>query len=106
MAAKYDVLREILKENLPAYTDRTLTDIEALDADVALTQKRGYAYDRGEFRDNILSFGAAISLPDGEPIAGVGISVPEFNLPKGGEKMFGQLVVDAARRISRKFVRT
>ena len=105
LAVKYDVLRETLKENLPAYTDKTLTNIDALDADVALTQKRGYAYDRGEFRDSILSFGAAILLPDGEPIAGVGISVPEFNLPKGGVKKFGQLVADAARRISLKLAR-
>jgi len=106
LAAKYDLLRDAIKDNLTAHTDKSLSTIEDLDADMLQTQKRGYAFDRGEFRDNILSFGGAVLLPDGEPIAALGISVPEFNLPKGGDKKFGKLVSAAAKSATEKLSRS
>ena len=106
LAAKYPLLREALKEHLTAHTDKSLTTIDDLDVDMMQTQKRGYACDRGEFRDSILSFGAAVLLPDGEPIAALGISVPEFNLPKAGDKLFGLMVSAAAKSVTEKIARS
>ncbi len=100
LAASYEARRDSIGDALSRYTDRSLTRLDALDADMVLTRKRGYAFDQGEFRERILSFGAAILLPDGEPIAAIGISVPDINLPKNGEKMFGNLVSQAARSAS------
>ncbi|MEM6932011.1 MAG: IclR family transcriptional regulator [Pseudomonadota bacterium] len=106
LAENYDRMREKLDGNLVRYTDRTLTTMEALDADVALTAKRGYAFDRGEFRDRILSFGAAVLLPDGEAIAALGISLPDINLDKDGEAGMGALVKRAAESVSQKLSRS
>lgn len=105
LASEYLSMREKLDGNLVRYTDRTLTSLEELDADVKLTVQRGYAVDRGEFRDRILSFGAAVHLPDGEAIAALGISLPDINLEEGGEERMGALVHRAAKSVSQKLQR-
>lgn len=105
LAAEYDKLREQLSVELVAHTDRTITDLAALDADVTATLKRGYAFDTGEFRDRILSFGAPITLPGGEAVGALGISLPDINLPEHGEDRYGALVAHAARSISQKLGR-
>ncbi len=100
LSANYAFLRDSVKSHLDRYTVNTLTSINLLDADMALTAERGYAFDTGEFRDRILSFGAAICLPGGEAIGALGISLPDVNLADDGEQMLGALVRDAARKVS------
>lgn len=102
LANCYMRMREELDGKLDRYTDNTLTTLAELDVDLAETRKRGYAFDRGEFRDRILSFGAAVLLPDGEPIAALGISLPDINMSEGGEKRLGMLVQRAAESVSQK----
>ncbi|MDA4844385.1 IclR family transcriptional regulator [Hoeflea poritis] len=102
LAANYGTLRDTVKHNLVRYTDRTITDIEALDADIALTRKRGYAFDTGEFRERGLSFGAALTLPAGEAVAAIGISIPRRKLMDGTEERLGGLVADAAQSVSQR----
>ncbi len=105
LAVNYASLRENVKQNLSRYTDKTITGVKALDADMEAVKKRGYAFDTGEYRERILSFGAAITLPSGEAIAALGISVPDVNLPDGGEERFGALVAQAAQSVSVKLSR-
>ncbi len=106
LAANYDRLRPQLTGHLTRHTDATLTTLEALDDDIAATRKRGYALDRGEYRARILSFGAPILLPDGEPVAALGISLPDINLAEGGEARLGALVQAAARIASEGLARS
>jgi DNA-binding IclR family transcriptional regulator len=105
LAADFTKLRDQISGELTRHTENTLTDLSALDADIATTLSRGYAYDTGEFRDRILSFGAAIILPSGEPVGALGISVPDINLPEGGVDQYGGLVAHAARSVSAKLSR-
>ncbi|MGQ7843970.1 IclR family transcriptional regulator [Granulosicoccus sp. 3-233] len=105
LAANYSTLRDAVKGSLTRYTDKTLTRITDLDADVEQSLKRGYSYDAGEFREGIVSVGAAISLPDRETIAAVGISLPEVNLKDVGQDKLGALVVEAAARVSARLQR-
>lgn len=102
LAADFAKLRDQISGALSRHTDRTLTDMAAIEADVAQTLARGYAYDKGEFRARILSFGAAIVLPGGEVVGALGISLPDVNLPQGGEERFGGLVSHAAKSVSAK----
>lgn len=102
LAADYEKLRDQIEGSLTRHTERTITDLAGLDADVAETRRRGFSYDTGEFRDRILSFGAAIILPSGEPIGAIGISLPDINLSDNGEDRLGGLVFHAAQNISRK----
>ena len=105
LAADFEQLQDQLGTPLERYTDLPLTTIDALATDIAATRARGYAFDRGEFRDRILSFGTAITLPSGEPVAALGISLPDVNMPEGGEDRFGQLVSLAAQSVSAKLRR-
>ncbi len=102
LAAEYDTLRDQIAPSLTRHTDRTIVDLASLDADVAATRKRGFAYDTGEFRERILSFGAAITLPSGEPVGALGISLPDVNLTDNGEDKLGGLVYHSAQSVSRK----
>ncbi len=102
LSSNFDQLRDKLDGQLARYTDKTLTTLEEVTADVEETLKRGFAYDRGEFRDRILSFGAPILLPDGEAIAALGISLPDINMSDGGEERLGMLVHHAAEGVTQK----
>lgn len=100
LALEYRLLREQVANALDAFTDRTITDIETLDKDMSETRLRGYAIDTGEFRQNTLSFGAAISLPNGETVGALGVSVPDVNLRDGDIERIGAHVQHAARAVS------
>lgn len=106
LAADFAKLRDQMGRALTYHTDKTLTDMAALELDIALTLKRGYAFDTGEFRDRIISFGAAIVLPGGESVGALGISLPDINLPDNGIERFGSLVSHAASSVSAKLVRS
>lgn len=105
LASNYAQLRETVKHSLVQYTKNTHTKIKALDADIELTQERGYAIHSGEFRERILSFGAVIQLPDQDAIAALGISLPDVNLPDNGVKVLGELVLAASNSVSAKLLR-
>lgn len=105
LAEQYDQLRTAIAPTLTAHTDRTLTDIASLDQDMSQTRLRGYAVDTGEFRSGILSFGAAIKLPDRAVIGALGISVPDVNLSEGDDTRFGTLVQHAATATSNALAR-
>ncbi|WP_170574927.1 IclR family transcriptional regulator [Ruegeria atlantica] len=105
LAANYAQMREKLGPSLARFTDRTLTDLRAIDQEMQVTIKQGYAFDTGEFRDRVLSFGAAITLPDGEAIAALGVSLPDINMPDGGSDKLGHLVRHAADSVSQKLRR-
>lgn len=100
LAANYAELRDSISQHLTRYTDKTITTLAALDTDMARTEDRGYAIDSGEFRERILSVGAAIELPNQQIIAALGVSLPDVNLPRDGIDSLGELVSQAARTIS------
>ena len=100
LAASYEKLREHIKDTLDKYTEKTITNIDKLDKDMMATDARGYAFDSGEYRERIFSFGAPIFLPNQEVIAAIGISLPDVNLPAEGEQVIGQLVLEASKRAS------
>ncbi|MEM8790193.1 MAG: IclR family transcriptional regulator [Pseudomonadota bacterium] len=105
LATEYAELRSALSSSLRAYTDRTITDIEALDEDMSATSLRGYAIDTGEFRPQIYSFGAAILLPDGAAAGALGVSAPNVNLAEGDIERIGALVQHATQSVSETLAR-
>ena len=70
-------------EKLTPKKQSSITSLAKLDADLQLAQKNGFAFDRGEFREGVIGFGAPICLPQGQAVAALGISMPEVNLRDG-----------------------
>lgn len=100
LAANYRRMRDRLIGKLTKYTDRTITSIKALDAEMEQSRRRGYAIDTGEFRERIRSYGGAILLPGGEAVAALGVSVPEINLRPGDEQRICDLVKQVAEEVT------
>ena len=100
IAADYASWRGKVRNHLARHTALTITTAEALDEDVERIRTCGYAEDHGEFRDQVIGFGAAILLPDSKPVGAIGISLPEVNMPEGKHAFFGKIVRQAAQEIT------
>lgn len=61
-------------------TERTLTTLDGLRADVDQTRVRGYAIDDRENEPSGACVAAAICGPDGSPIAAVSVTGPDFRM--------------------------
>ncbi|MBF8187196.1 IclR family transcriptional regulator [Nonomuraea sp. K274] len=84
---------------LPAYTETTITDPDALRAELAAVHVRGYADNRGEWRSDIAAVAAAVLGPDG-PVASLSVSTPASRMPDDRRVEYGKLVTLAARALS------
>lgn len=65
-----------LKGNLAALTENTITDVEALRAELAEARARGYAHSRGERQGGAASVAAPVLDHDGRPCAVVSVCGP------------------------------
>jgi DNA-binding IclR family transcriptional regulator len=69
---------EIVAEHgLPAETERTVTDREALDAELAQIRERGYALDDEEHVTGLRCVAAPITDPDGLAIGAISVAGPK-----------------------------
>jgi IclR family transcriptional regulator, acetate operon repressor len=101
-AIPVDEVREtVTRTGLQARTDRTLSDLDALLADLQTVRTRGYSLDDQENETNIRCVGAVITGPRGLPVAGVSVSSLKYDLSGARVGQYAQLVITAARQISR-----
>jgi IclR family acetate operon transcriptional repressor len=88
-----------IPDELDRFTDETVIDREALDRDLDLIRKRGYAVTYGERVAG--AAGVAAPLFVREAVVGsLTLSVPVARIPEGGLESFGPLVVQYADRIA------
>lgn len=70
-------VEEVLERvGLPAHTDNTITDPDALRRELAEIRERGYAYNEEESMTGLRAVGAPVSGPDGEVRGAISISGP------------------------------
>jgi DNA-binding IclR family transcriptional regulator len=79
---------------LERLTERTITTLEALEAELERVRASGYAIDRGETLADVNCFGAPIRDAAGSVVAAISISVPVSRVTP---ERTGELI-DAARR--------
>lgn len=91
----------VARNGLPRFTDRTLTDLAALRADMAAVRARGFAVDDEERSPGMRCVGAAIFNEFGEPIAGISLSGPSIRMTPAAVAEFGPLLHAAAADITR-----
>ncbi|MBK1635139.1 HTH-type transcriptional regulator BhcR [Rhodovulum adriaticum] len=94
-------VEEIVKRHdLARFTQTTLTDPQALAADLAATRARGYAIDDEEKNAGMRCVAAPIFDMHGEAVAGVSVSGPAQRLPQAALPDLAQEVMRAARQIT------
>lgn len=97
LAERVDELSSLITWPLKALTPNTITDRDALLADLAAVRKRGCALDREENALGIRCF-AVVTNGHGPPVDAVSVSVPVSRLDARNTKRITQLVLEARRR--------
>ncbi|MCS7246494.1 MAG: IclR family transcriptional regulator, partial [Thermomicrobium sp.] len=87
---------------LVALTPRTITDPEALRAELALVRAQGYALDRGETLPDVWCFGAPVRDANGSVVAALSISVPVTRISPTRAEELATTVQRAARELSHR----
>jgi IclR family acetate operon transcriptional repressor len=95
-----EVLRPLLVDELPRYTDTTITDPDELRAELAAIRERGFAVNRGEWRSDVGSVAAAVMGGHEKPIASLSVNIPMSRLTQESEAGFGAAVSQAASNLS------
>jgi len=85
------------RTGLPRFTDRTLTDPQALERELATVRDQGYACDNEEAEKGVACLGAPIRDDEGEVVAGLSVSAPADRL----DAAWAARVKETAEAISR-----
>jgi IclR family acetate operon transcriptional repressor len=95
-----DVVRQLLADELPRYTDTTIADPDKLRAELAGIRRRGFAVNHGEWRPDVGCVAAAVMGGHENPIATLSVNIPITRLTEESEVSFGAAVSEAASRLS------
>ncbi|MGB0388807.1 MAG: IclR family transcriptional regulator [Ardenticatenaceae bacterium] len=97
-----EVVARYLSRPLERYTDKTLTDPDAIRRNLALIRERGLDWSFGEFGVGFASVSAPVFDGAGGVIAGLNIYAPAFRFPQGREKEITAFILDVSQRFSKK----
>ena len=100
-AARLDAaaLRQRLGQ-LVAHTPNSITDFDALHAELERTRARGYAENREEWRLGVCGLGAPVFNARGEAVAALGMSVPSIRFARTQARGLAEQVMACARDAS------
>ncbi|RDI54494.1 IclR family transcriptional regulator [Nocardia mexicana] len=91
-----DDIGQLLSDELPRYTDTTITDPGALRAELDAVREQGYAVNRGEWRSDVGAVAAPVRDGAGRPIASLSVNIPISRLTDESTPFFGAAVSAAA----------
>ncbi|HLR85190.1 MAG TPA: IclR family transcriptional regulator [Nocardioidaceae bacterium] len=94
-----EAVHRVLSEPLRDYTATTITDPDALIAELATTRERGYGVCRGEYEESAYGVSAPVLDSSGRPLAVVSIWGPGSRLTDARFDALGQVARDAAAEI-------
>jgi DNA-binding IclR family transcriptional regulator len=97
--ATLDVI--IARHGLPSFTPRTITDRAALDEELELIRRRGYAIERGEAVPDISCVGAPIVAPGPMVVAAISIAAPSYRFQERKD-LYCHAVVRAGHYVSQR----
>ena len=85
---------------LPQPTHKSVRDLDALQAQLAIVRDRGYAVNREEWRIGVSGLGAAIFDQHGQAIAAVGLSAPSSRMDDARIEELGAALAATASDIT------
>jgi IclR family transcriptional regulator, acetate operon repressor len=94
-----EFVKRLLADELPRYTDTTITDPDDLLAELAAIRARGYAVNYGEWRSDVGSVAAAVMADVEKPIASLSVNIPVSRLTEESEASYGAAVAEAAKTL-------
>ena len=86
------------------FNSKTITDISAMESELARVKESGVAFDRGEEIEEIRCVGAPVFNYLDYPVAAIWISGPSSRMPEKIMKTYAALVKEYAGEISVKFL--
>jgi IclR family acetate operon transcriptional repressor len=100
--AAREVVQELYdgREPLDQLTDRTLTTLDALEADFARIRRRGYAVDNEEHEEGVGCVAVAVYDHTGRPSAAISVSGPSARVLGSNSARLGALLVEHAAAVS------
>jgi len=87
-------------DSMTRFTSNTITDLDTFKLHLASVRERGYAIDDEEHEDGIRCIAAPIKDHAGRVVAAISVSGPTFRVTREKVDTIGQLVRDAACRLS------
>lgn len=97
-----DNLKALLSEPLKRYTSHTVTDVNQLCQQLATIREAGYGFTLEEHEIGLAAMAAPIRSLDGEVIAALAISGPQFRINEDTFPSLAEQVILAAARISER----
>ena len=85
---------------LTAHTPNSITDFDALQAELERTRTRGYAENREEWRLGVCGLGVPVFNARGEAVAALGMSVPSIRFARTQARGLAEQVMACARDAS------
>ena len=92
--------RVIAKEGLKRYTDKTITEVDALKSHLREIRRKGYAFSDEEADRDVRAVAAPILNAAGEPVAGLSVAGPAYRIKKKRVASLAKLVMEYADKIS------
>jgi DNA-binding IclR family transcriptional regulator len=92
----------IARIGLPAFTQATITEPDALHKELAATRKRGYSLDTGEHEEGVHCIGAPIFDHRGRGFAACSVSGTDPEIIQRRLEELSALIIHAAQEISRR----
>jgi DNA-binding IclR family transcriptional regulator len=93
-------MNEYFQNQLPRYTEYTITDIEKLRAELQKTIQRGYATGIEELEIGLTAVAAPIRNHTGQVVAALSVSGPSYRLPIKRLEEVSKDVIESAHAIS------
>lgn len=90
----------VIEQGLKAWNSATLVDPGELRAELQAIRERGYSINRGYYRPGIFAIGAPIFENGNHPVGSICISMPDSRYSASSESAWGEMIVQAARKIS------
>jgi IclR family KDG regulon transcriptional repressor len=96
-------LLEIFKgQELSRYTERTITSFSQLLEELALIQKKGFAFDDEEYETGVIGIGAPLRGMRGEVLGSISVSGPKIRINAEKVDEIAALVIEVCKEISRR----
>jgi IclR family transcriptional regulator, KDG regulon repressor len=94
-------LHEVLASlDMKPRTNQTITDLDAIRAEIELTRDRGYSYDNEENEPDIRCFGGAIVDRSGIPVGGVSLNIPIYRYDEERHRIYSDKIRKTVAAIS------